>query len=282
MKDALPSGHRSVNLPRIASGTTTGVQASQNTGVSDTDAITDSVSSGITTISGQQVLAQQLIDQSGIPFDRVIFGDLTASYSAQLDTQVLSGSSAAEQVRGLLTMSGSNAVSYTSTTPSLTSTTAANSFLHQVLRAPNAVFTGVYRAPDSLVMHPRRWAWVLDAIDTANRPLVAADGAQYNGAAVDGTRPPRAPPASSARFRSSWTRPRPNLGAGTNQDVVLVGKFDESFLWESLPAGEAFTAPYANQLSVLFRVFAYSAFIPDRRPRAFSIITGTGLFDPGL
>lgn len=282
-KDALPSGVSSINIPKVLTGTTTAPQTTQNTAVSLTDLSTAALSSGITTIAGRQVVSMQLLEQSGVAFDQVILADLTASYAAQLDSGVIAGTGTGGQLRGILTMTGTNAVTYTSASPTLTSTTAANSFLHQVLRASNQVFTGVYRAPDSILMHPRRWAWVLDAIDTANRPLVAADGAQFNGAAVDGT-----PTAEGAAGKLGglpvFLDPNlpTNLGAGTNQDVVVVGKMDEAYLWESGIRADAFMEPYADSMGVLLRVFGYSAFIPDRRPKAFSIITGTGLVDPGL
>jgi len=97
----LPSGVSSVNIPKISGGTTVAIQTTQNTALSQTDLTTTSVSSGISTIGGKQVVAQQLLDQSGIPFDRIILQDLAADYARQLDTQFIAGSGAAGQLRGV-------------------------------------------------------------------------------------------------------------------------------------------------------------------------------------
>ncbi len=35
---------------------------------------------GVTTIGGKQVVGQQLLDQSGVPFDRIVLEDLAANY----------------------------------------------------------------------------------------------------------------------------------------------------------------------------------------------------------
>ena len=282
-KDNLPSGVSSINLPRVATGTTTAVQASENTSVSDTDVTTDSVSSGITTIAGKQVISQQLIDQSGIPYDRVILEDLARDYAEQLDKQVLSGTGASGQLEGLLTLAGTNGVTYTSSSPAVTTTTAADSFLAQILGAVNDVYVGIFRAPDAIVMHPRRWSWVLNALDTTNRPLVTPDGPAFNQPAVS-TAPTAQGAAGTLAGIPVYVDPNlpTNLGAGTNQDPVIVAKFDECFLWESELRAETFTAPYADSMGVLFRVYAYSAFIPGRRPKAISIINGTGLITPTL
>lgn len=53
-------------------------------------------------VSGQQGLAIQLIDQSPIAFDDVVFRDLVAAHATQTDQQVLYGSGANGQVLGVL------------------------------------------------------------------------------------------------------------------------------------------------------------------------------------
>src|ERR1019366_5239633 len=76
-------------------------QESQNNQISSTDMQTTSVSSGISTISGQQIVSLQLVSQSGIPFDEIILGDLAADFARSLDSQVITGSGSAGQLRGL-------------------------------------------------------------------------------------------------------------------------------------------------------------------------------------
>ena len=280
-KEPLPTGVSNINLPRVSGGTTTAVQATQNTAVSDTTATTDSVSSGITTVAGKQVVSLQLLEQSGIPFDKVILADLAADYAKELDLQVISGSGASGQLRGLLTISGSNAVTFTSSSPVVAGSTAADSLLFQVNSAANQIHTSVFKPATGIVMHPRRWAWIMAAVDGQNRPLVTPDGQQYNGPAVS-TQPTAQGAAGTLGGLPVHLDPNipTNLGAGTNQDPILVCRWDEEHVWESELRAETFDAPYADSMGVLFRTFAYSAAILDRRPTAVSIINGTGLVAP--
>ncbi|MGZ4556823.1 MAG: hypothetical protein ACXVXZ_13950, partial [Mycobacteriaceae bacterium] len=71
-----------------------------------------------------------------------------------------------------------------------------------------------------------------------------------------------------------------NLGAGTNQDVVLMFPRADVWIWESQYRAETFTAPYADSMGVLVRLFNYAALIPDRYLASLGQITGTGLTPP--
>lgn len=281
-KNSLPAGHSSINLPAVARGTSTAVQTTQNSAISDTAMTTTSLSTGITTIAGKQILSLQLVEQSGAPIDQVVFRDLAADHAERLDLSVLSGAGAPD-LAGILGVSGVNTVTYTTTSPVVTSSTNAASFLYQVLAATGKTYTGIFRAPDSVVMHPRRWLWVLNALDTTNRPLVVPQGAQFNGPAV--STEPRAEGAVGV-FGGLDVFVDPNIptniGAATNQDQVFTVKRDEIWLWESELKAEAFDATLADQLSLLVRVYSYAGLIANRRPKAISIISGTGLVDPGL
>ncbi len=55
---------------------------------------------------------------------------------------------------------------------------------------------------------------------------------------------------------------------------------DDIILWESPLKAEAFEAPYADTMGVLYRIFNYSALIPDRYLASLGQIIGTGLTPP--
>ncbi len=282
-KQPLPSGISSVNLPKISGGSTTAVQATQNTAVSDTAVTTASVTSGISTIAGKQIVSLQLIQQSGVPFDRVILADLAADYAKQLDIQVISGSGNTGQLRGLLNGASVGATTFTSATPKVTSATSADSFYNKLVSAVNSVYTSRYQAPNAVVMHPQRWSWVLEAIDTATRPLVVPDGAVFNAVAAS-TGGVAQGNVGSILGLPVYLDPNipTNLGAGTNEDRVFIIRTADCFLYESELAMESFEATYADQASVLFRALGYSAFIPDRFGASVNVIAGTGLVSPTL
>jgi len=71
-REDLPAGVSSVNIPKVATGTTVAPQTTQNTALAQTDITSTSPSSGIITLAGKQVVSQQLLDQGGIRVDEVI------------------------------------------------------------------------------------------------------------------------------------------------------------------------------------------------------------------
>jgi HK97 family phage major capsid protein len=277
-KDALPSGVSSINIPKVSGGTTTAVQTTQNTAVSSTDPTTSSLSSGITTIAGKNVVSQQLLDQSPIALDRMILGDLAADYARTLDKQVLSGSGSGGNLLGLLNVSGVNNVTYTQATPSVT---GAGGFYAQINKAISAVATTRFLPPSCIVMTPGRWSWVAASFDSSGRPLVAPSGNAFNQIADAGTVAAQGAVGQMAGLPVYVDPNLPtNLGAGTNQDPVLVMRAEDVYLWESDVTMASFDAPYSDSMGVLFRVHGYSALIPNRYPASIAVINGSGLVTP--
>lgn len=282
-KQTLPSGVSSINLPKVNSGVTAAVQATQNTAVSDTALTTTSVTSGITTIAGKQTVSMQLLAQSGIPFDQVILGDLALAYASQLDTQVLSGSGVSGQLRGLASGSGVGATAFTTTAPAVTSATSANSFYNSLIHAANDIYANRFLPPTAILMHPQRWSWVLEGLDSQGRPLIIPNGAFFN--AVGTSSGPTAE-GQAGELLGLPVYLDPNIpvtvGAGTNQDVVYVLRASDCWLYESAIQSASFDATYADQATVLFRILGYAAFIPDRYGKSVNAINGTGLVTPTL
>lgn len=275
---SLPSGISSINIPTVATGTSTAVQATQNTAVSDTAMTTGVVSAPISTIAGKQVISLQLMEQSGIPFDEVVLGDLAADAARTLDTQVISGSGSSGQLTGLLT-SGTT-LTYTQASPTF------QTFVSAISKAVNAVNIGRYLPPSVLVLHPTRWSWILEQLDSQNRPLVVPDA---NGAAaVNAFGTASAIGAQDAVGKLAglpvFTDPNipTNLGAGTNQDVAFVMRAEDVWLYEGEPRMESFDATYADQLSLLLRVYQYAVSPLVRHPQSVQVISGTGMVVPAL
>jgi HK97 family phage major capsid protein len=283
--ETLPAGVSSINLPKVASGATTAIQATQNSALSDTAMTTTSVSSGISLIGGKQIVSLQLLNQSGIPFDRVILGDLAADYAKQLDLGALAGSGTSGQLRGLLNAAGAGGTTYTTTQPSLTSVTSANSFYNKVIAAATAIHTTRYLPATAVVMHPNRWAWCLEALDTTNRPLILTDGSSLNAA---GSSAGIVAQGSAGKivlpvYLDANVTITTGAGSATNQDLVYVLRGGPDMtLWESELAVESFDSTFADQASVLFRCMAFSALIVDRFAGSTNLISGTGLVAPVL
>lgn len=271
----LPGGTDSINIPRIATGTATAIQTADNATVQEVDLTDNTISAGVKTIAGQQDVAIQLIDQSPVAFDQIIFSDLMADYATKVDLQVLSGSNASGQVKGIALASGINAVSYTDATPTV------GEFYSKLADAIQQIHTGRFLPPTVIVMHPRRWAWFTTALDTTGRPLVSTAGQSFNGIATfNGV-------VSQAVVGSLQGLPvvtDPNLaingGVGTNEDSVLVMRASDLLLWESAIKSRVLPEVGSGQLTVRLQVYGYIAFSAERYPKSVSLISGTGFTAP--
>jgi len=161
--EMLPPGVSSINVPRVATGTTVAVQSTQNTALAQTDVTTASLSSGIVTHGGKQVVSRQLLDQSAVPFDRVILEDLAASHAQALGTDVITGSGTGGQLRGYLTPASTSVNTWTTTSPT------AQAFYGRLAQLQGTINGSRFKAPDTVVMHPRRWAYFASYTDASGR-----------------------------------------------------------------------------------------------------------------
>lgn len=275
----VPPGTDSINIPKVLTGTATAVQATQNTGVQQTDATTGSIASPVITIAGGQTISMQLVEQSPLNVDDLILGDLAADYAQKADLQVISGSGSSGQATGLLTVSGTNSIAWTQASPALGGPGGMYSALGA---AVSAIHTTRFQPPDCVVMHPRRWAWALAQSDSANRPMVVPSGQGPNNAA--GTPGPIAAQGYVGEMMGLPVFTDANLpinvGAGTNQDVILVARMSDIYLWEGSVRAEAFEQTFAQNLSLFVRLYNYVSFQPGRYPKSIGVVTGTGSVTP--
>jgi HK97 family phage major capsid protein len=273
---ALPAGTDSINVPKVSTGTAVAVQGTQNTAVQNTDLATTSISSTVTTIAGGQTVSLQLIEQSPLNVDDVILSDLAGAYAQQYNTLILSGSGTGGNPTGMLTLAGTNAITYTSGSPTVAL------LYSQIANAIQTVHTNRFLPPDTIIMHPRRWAYLLAASDTTGRPLVTPSAnSPMNAVGNQGD------VASQGYVGTIQGLPvyvdsllPTNLGAGTNQDPIIVARMADLMAWEGNVKAEAFPQTYANQLSVFVRLYNYMSFQPARYPKSISVINGTGLVAP--
>jgi len=268
-KKDLPPGTDSINLPKVLAGTTAAEQADGNT-VSNTAMTTTSVSGAVTTIAGQQVFAMQLLDQSPINFDEVVFGDLIADLAKQVDLYVIN-----KAAIGILNVTGIVSVSYTDGTPTVAELWPKLSDTLQ------QIATNRFLPPQAWVMHPRRWGWILSTLDSTGRPL-AVPNAQGPMNAFAGLGDVRAEGAVGV-LQGLPVYVDPNipvtLGAGT-EDAIVAARFDDLFLFEGQVRSRALFETDADTLSVRLQVWEYLAFIGSRYPKSIGKITGTGLIAP--
>lgn len=270
----LPPGTDSINIPKVASGTATAVQTADNAAVEEQDLDDTSVTAPVRTIAGQQDVAIQLLDQSPVSFDEVIFRDLVADYATKADLQVISGSGSAGQVTGVRSTSGIVTVA--------AATATVASVYAKIADAVQRVHTGRFMAPTVIVMHPRRWAWFLAALDGNDRPLVVPQaGNPQNAIATLGA---VAAEQVVGQMHGLPVVTDPNLptslGTGTNEDVIHVLRASDLLLYESGIRSRVLPEVGSANLTVRLQVYGYIAFTAGRYPQSVVEIGGAGLAAP--
>lgn len=270
----LPSGTDSINLPKVATGTTTAIQSADAGAVSSTDLTDTSVSASVRTIAGQQDIALQLLDQSPISFDEVVFADLIADYNAQLDLQVINGSGAAGQLAGILGTSGINAITYTDATPTLPELWVP------LLQSASQVAKNRKVAPATgVVMTPSMWYWALSQLDTTGRPLIVPNVQAMNSMGDAGLLESDGPAGMFTYGLPAFLDGNipSNLGGGTNETRVITARWQDLFLWEGSMRTRVLQEVLSGTLQVRLQVYNYAAFMANRRPSSISVISGTGV-----
>jgi len=270
----LPPGTDSINIPKVATGAATAIQTADNTTVAETDITDSAVQANVKTIAGQQDLAIQLMEQSPFNFDQVVFADLAADYATRVNVQVLNGSDSSGQVKGILNASGINTVSFTGTTQA--------ALYPKIADAIQKIHTNRFLSPTVLVMHPRRWAWFLSALDSQNRPLVVpnAGGPMNAMGNLDAVASQQV--VGQLQGLPVVTDPSIPTNLGTNEDTIIAMRASDCILYESALRTRVLPDVGSGQLTVRLQVYGYLAFTAERYPAGVTKVTGSGLTTPSF
>lgn len=258
-----------ISIPALATGSTAAVQT-EGSAISNTDVSTTSINAAVITVAGEQTFNRQVLDR-GVPgVDQMYFNDLLAAYNEQVDTALITRN--ATNSKGVLNLSGSGSVTYTASTPT------GPALYVKITEALGNVATNLKSDADVILMHPRRWYWMLGQTDTTGRPLVvpieqgpantvAALKSTVNG--VVGT--------MAGRLVVTSAHVPTNLGSGTNEDRIVVAKRSALALMEQpAPNFKLDEFSSSSSLQVKMSLFGYIAFAV-RNTKAVAAISGTGL-----
>ena len=265
-KHPLPASGLTISISKITTGTSTAAQ-SEGAAVSETNMDDTKLDISIGTIAGQQTVSRQALER-GTGVDMIVMNDLIASYHTTLDSAV---------VAELLSSAGQS-VTYTDASPSVAE------LYPKLMDAIQKVQTTYFAGPNAIIMHPRRLAFIMAALDTTNRPLVVPAPRNQNGIASgngavqygnSGYEIAGLPVITDANVSVAQ-------GDGTNEDTIFIGSLQELHLWEDAgaPMFLRFDQPKAAELDVLAVVYGYSAYTANRYPNAWAKIGGTGLVTP--
>jgi HK97 family phage major capsid protein len=263
----LPPGTDSINIPRVTAGTSTAIQAADGDAVSETLLDDDSISVPVRTIAGTQTMSQQLLDQSPLNFDQIVFADLLADYAVKLDVQVLSGSGSSGQMKGLLNTSNIGSVAV--------ATVNAAGVYNAFANAAQGMHTNRYRSPQVAVCHPRRWAWLLSQLDSAGRPLVVPRAQNPSNSMGTGSLlAPEGPVGDFLGIPVVLDASVPTDQGGGTDDVLFLLRPDDYLLYESSIRTRTLPEIKSNTLQVVVQVYGYCAWSAERYPKSTYKLTG--------
>lgn len=281
-KQEMVKGTDSINLPKIATGTATGAQTTgQNTGIVETDLADTVVSSPVVTRAGQQTISIQMLEQSPIPFDEALMEDLLGALAEDIDTLVLtSAASGNSAFAGVTTLAGANAVTDSGTTPT------GIEIFQDIVKGISLARKNRHRMPTAIFMTAPRWFWLTAQADSSGRPLVVpSDQGVINAIATmaknnEGDTPIETPVGTIFGLPVIIDDHIPsNLGTATNQDEIIIARMSDLWLYESVPTFRNLPQTYGQNLSVLFQIYEYAAFLA-RHEKGISIVGGAAFVAP--
>lgn len=273
----LPEYGMSLIVPRLTAGTTAAVQASESATVATADPTETDLTVPVRTVAGYSPVSRQTLERASYS-EQILFEDLIARYMQGLDVQLLNGSGSSGQHLGVINTSGVS-------TASISSWTAANAWAAiagetGVIAQINSWAATVGAAADKIIMHPRRWGAFLGLLDSAGRPLFGISGEPNYAPLGDGQAAGYGYMGRMLGCEVYTDANIPtNIGAGTNQDDIIVMASPAVLLWERPddPVTLAFEQQAGNALQTQLVVYGYSAFTAGRYPAASGVVSGAGL-----
>lgn len=279
----LPPEGMSLIIPRGTTGAATSVQNGENTALTTQDEVWSNVTVPVVTVGGYNDISRQAIERAA-GVDQIVFADLLAAYAVNVNQQVISGTGTAGQALGILATAGINQAS------AFAAAATVATFYTKLAGAINAIETSRYFGPNAIVMHPRRWNWLLTQLDSSNRPLVVPNtNGPVNGIGVAESEVGENV-ASSAPV--GWLFGIPvvvdasiptAVGSGP-EDQVLAIRREDLLLWEdpSAPFTLRFEQPVGQQLTYRLVAYGYIAFTAGRYPTAVGVVGGNSAAGFGL
>jgi hypothetical protein len=269
----LPESGMSVNISRITTPASAGLQAAENTAVAEQDMDDTLLTVPVQTAAGQQTVSRQAIDR-GTGIEDVTMQDLFNRVATVLDSTLIN-----QAATGLSAVA--QATTYTDDAP-----TGADLY-PKILGAAAGVEANLLAMgrPTHAVMHSRRWYWlssqmasVWPMINWSNVPVQAAGKADAASSYSSG---PRGVLPCGLEVIVDNNIPTA-LGAGANEDELYVVPQSECHLWEDDNAPMFIRAEQAKaaNLGVLLVAYSYFAYTFGRYTNGMQKVSGTGLATP--
>jgi HK97 family phage major capsid protein len=265
-------------IPSVTSGLTAGWVA-ELAEKPAADLAFASAATNVFTAAGLAVVSNQLLKDANWSVDQLVNTDL-AFRLAQLEEIAFLNGSGSGQPRGILNTSGVGAVALTST--------AVIDLLQAIVTAITNVYTEYKGPPDAIVMHPRTWARIASARTESGTgesflvgPGTGLGGNRNFNDQLPGYGQGALPVGSVFGFPVYTTANVPtNLGAGTNESRVIVGRFKTGLILDREDVTYASSEHvYFTSNRTVFRAEERVGFTAARYPKAFQVVGGVGLIN---
>ena len=268
-KHQLPADGLTISISKVTTGSAVAEQT-EGLAVQETNMDDTKLDISVKTIAGQQNVSRQAIER-GTNIDSLVMADLVSAYHTKLDQLLVA------QMRTDVA-AGGNVVVYNDGSPTVAE------LYPKLADAVQQVQTTFFAGPNAIVMHPRRLAFILAALDLQNRPL-AVPAPNFNSVANGDGAPVYGNSGYTIMGLPVITDANVSIteGPGNNEDNIYVGNLQEVHLWEEgngEPMMLRFEQPKAAELDVTMIVYGYSAFTVNRYPKSWAIIDGSGLVTP--
>lgn len=272
-KQELPDYGMTVYLPHVTGGAGVAAQASQNTGVQETDPTAGYLSANLTTEAGEVTISQQLLDRSGpnFKFDVMVFDQLNRAYAPVVDTFALTTA-----------LAGAGAITYTSTSFALNVANGVGGFTSKVGGAKSAIrkASGTVLPSTHLFLAEDRWEYIEAWGDGQGRPVVVPGyGGPFNALAAGANDGDAGVVEGFTGYKLAGLPVFTDLSIpapGTGNDQAIVANLDEVYIYEGSPVTRVLPQTLGSQLSVILQMYSYIAGIV-RYPLAVQAISGTGM-----
>lgn len=214
--------------------------------------------------AGLATISNQLLADSRPSVDRLVTSDLAKRLAFLEELAMLNGDGIGKPL-GILQTPGTNPVPFTGT-----AITGNNSLRNALLDAILAMQDNYHGEPSAILMHPRTWTWILKDPDAVNAGLYNLNGERaFN--ALPGKTLLGYPVILSSKMPT-------NLGTGTNESAIIVGNFSEALILDrqGITIDRSEHVKFTSNQTV-FRAEFRMGFTAARYPKAFSIVSGSGL-----
>ncbi len=234
-----------VKIPRLTVGPATAVQTAENAAVTEVDAQSTSASAPVATIAGQEDVSRQLFEFSQPAIDEVVVDALARDFGAKFDSQLINGSAAGGQTRGLLQVASILSVTGDVST--------AQAFVASIWKAASQLagasgFGDPNPADYVVILAPRRLAWLQGNLSYPATQLLPGRVVTSGGVPL-------------------------SLGASTNEDVALVVQRDNVLVLGNSPQFRVFEQIGSSTQTVRISGWGSMALLV-RNPTSVAKVTG--------